>query len=141
MNRETPVRRQGVPSRPEVTAFGNVDTDKQVGRRVLGRLLEDYSDRRSLVNRRNWLQVFHPRRLSRRTFGRWSIFPSRRDRSARRHAGPLRRLTNVRFPPKHPSVSPSGTPAYCHTDTQRLGCDTSYPGGRGPLIPIHRSDG
>jgi len=116
----------------------------QAGRRALGRLPGDCSGLQSLVSRRSWPRVFHPQSSSRRMFGRWLIFRSRPDRSARKHVGPVRLLTNVRSPRGHPSLFPSGTPACSHSGTQRLGCGKSYREERGLLIPVHqlvREDG
>ena len=51
MNKTTPIQHQGLSSRPGVTPFGKVDTDRRAGRRVLGRLLQssEYHEQKKLA--------------------------------------------------------------------------------------------
>ena len=131
----TPIRYQDLPSRPGVTPFRKVDTD----RRGFGRLPGDCFGRRNLVNRRSWPRAVHPRSSPRQMFGRWLTFQSPPGRSARKCVVPVRMSTIVRSPAGLPSSFPSGTPPCSRTGTRHPRCDTSRLEGPGLFILIHRS--
>ena len=115
------------------------DIGRQVGKRVSEKSPGDCTVWQILSSRRSSLRVFRPRRPPRPPFERWSIFPSRQAHSARRHAVPVLQLTTVQSPTEHPSEFPSDTLACSRTNIRHQGCDTSYPGGRGPSTPIYLS--